>query len=113
MIDKDHFPDFVDHVSGDGDAFRKFIAWRRSMYGQSAPIPSECELDALLPVRRPNAVALASPPADQVQATWLGHASVLTQFDGWSVLCGSVDSNSAALYVELEGYACLSAAPMI
>ena len=48
--------------------------------------PSQAVLDRELPVHQPDRSALTSPPAGKVQVTWLGHASVLVQCDGWCIL---------------------------
>ena len=56
-------------------------------------MPPAEELDRRLPVRRPDASVLAAPPTDgRLQATWLGHASVLVQWDGWCVLADPIFS---------------------
>jgi hypothetical protein len=65
--------------------------WRATV--EPTPIMSEAELDEYLPVLKPSAEALASPPQDKIQVTWLGHASVLTQFNGWNVLADPVFSH--------------------
>lgn len=43
-------------------------------------------LDVVLPVIKPTQESLHNPPEDMAAATWLGHASVLTQWDGWNIL---------------------------
>ncbi len=90
VIDPSLFPGYVNHITENG--FSKLVKWRRGMRGQAAPIPTAAELDAELPVRKPDLDALAAPPADRVQATWLGHASVLVQWDGWTVLADPIFS---------------------
>lgn len=41
---------------------------------------------AAFPIVPPDAAALASPPADAVQAVWVGHATVLCQMEGVSFI---------------------------
>lgn len=43
-------------------------------------------LEKELPVLEPDQEKLRHPPGGQIQATWLGHASVLVQFDGNSFI---------------------------
>ena len=87
VIDTELFPEWEPRTFGD------FLRWRWGMRGKAAPMPPLDELQRALPVRRPDAAALAAPPTDgRLQATWLGHASVLVQFDGWSVLADPIFS---------------------
>ena len=87
MIDTTFFPDWEPRT------FRDFLKWRWGMRGQTVAMPPADELDKVLPVRRPDASALAAPPTDgRMQATWLGHASVLIQWDGWCVLADPIFS---------------------
>ena len=39
-----------------------------------------------LPVLDIDHQKLDNPPEDKIQVTWIGHASVLVQWDGWNVL---------------------------
>jgi len=89
VIDPELFPDYVDHLKG---GFSVIMKWRRSMRGQTAPLPPPDELEKLLPVSKPSKALLTSPPAELCQATWLGHASVLTQWEGWTVLADPIFS---------------------
>ena len=88
VIDTELFPDWVDHISDVSGVFK----WKWGMRGKTAPMPSAAELDKLLPVRMPDADALASPPAGAAQVTWLGHASCLVQWEGWTVLADPIFS---------------------
>ena len=81
----EHFPAWIEH------GFSGVRKWRATV--EPTPIMSEAELDESLPVLKPSAEALASPPQDKIQVTWLGHASVLTQFNGWNVLADPVFSH--------------------
>jgi N-acyl-phosphatidylethanolamine-hydrolysing phospholipase D len=80
------FPRWEERGGGD------FLKWRWAMRGQAAPLPPPEELERLLPVLAPDAAALGAPAADRVQATWLGHASVLVQWQGWTVLADPIFS---------------------
>lgn len=48
------------------------------------------ELEEHLPVLKPDKVTLDSPPDDAVQVTWIGHATVLVQMDGFNILTDPV-----------------------
>lgn len=88
VIDTELFPDWVDHISDVSGVFK----WKWGMRGKTAPMPSARELDELLPVRAPDAAALAAPPESAAQVTWLGHASCLVQWEGWTVLADPIFS---------------------
>ncbi|KAK3102802.1 hypothetical protein FSP39_014016 [Pinctada imbricata] len=53
---------------------------------------SKEELDKHLPIERVNFNKLENPPEKAIQVMWIGHASVLVQFDGISILCDPVFS---------------------
>ena len=85
----EHFPAFIDH------GFSGFRKWRRTV--EPIPTLSPEELEQALPVSKPSAAALASPPQGAVmQVAWLGHASVLAQWDGWNVLADPIFSHRCA-----------------
>ena len=85
----EHFPSFIDH------GFSGFRKWRRTV--EPIPTLSPEELEQSLPVSKPSAAALASPPQGAVmQVAWLGHASVLAQWDGWNVLADPIFSHRCA-----------------
>jgi len=48
------------------------------------------ELDKTLPVLKPDKATLDSPPPNDVQVTWIGHATVLVQMDGLNILTDPV-----------------------
>jgi N-acyl-phosphatidylethanolamine-hydrolysing phospholipase D len=100
----EHFPGFVDH------GFSGFRKWRRTV--EPIPTLSPEELERSLPVSKPSAAALASPPQGPVmQVAWLGHASVLAQWDGWSVLADPIFSHRCAP-VQFAGPARVRPAPV-
>ena len=88
VIDKKLFPGWVDHVTDVSGVLK----WKWEMMGNAAPMPSTEELDKLLPVHSPDVSALRSPPEERVQVTWLGHASCLVQWEGWTVLADPIFS---------------------
>ena len=82
---KDIFPDHVNYGAKD------FFRWRRTV--DKVPAYTEEELEEHLPVRQPDRNALETPPPGKLQSTWLGHACVLVQWDGWNVLADPVFSH--------------------
>ncbi|XP_078703413.1 N-acyl-phosphatidylethanolamine-hydrolyzing phospholipase D-like isoform X2 [Branchiostoma floridae x Branchiostoma belcheri] len=62
--------------------------------GDQSSIPSQQVLDTTLPIVTPD---FSSPvPEDGMKVTWLGHASVLVQFENISVLTDPIFSQRAA-----------------
>ncbi|XP_069142022.1 N-acyl-phosphatidylethanolamine-hydrolyzing phospholipase D-like [Argopecten irradians] len=62
-------------------------------------IPSKKqELDKHLPVQKPDFERLKTPPQSGVQATWIGHASVLVQFDGITLLTDPIFSDRCFMF---------------
>ncbi|EGD79479.1 hypothetical protein PTSG_12980 [Salpingoeca rosetta] len=55
-------------------------------------IPSAAVLDETLPVRTPDMEVLRSPPTDRMHVTWCGHAAILVQMQGQSILFDPVFS---------------------
>jgi N-acyl-phosphatidylethanolamine-hydrolysing phospholipase D len=100
---KEVFPDFIKY-----DSFADIMRWRRNT--PATPKATAEELKEL-PVLTPDPQALQSPPADLMQATWLGHASVLVQWDGWSVLADPIFSHRCAP-VQWAGPARIVPAPL-
>ena len=65
----------------------------RSLYGlKSKPFVSSQELDRQLPILRPDFDLLSKPPERGIRTTWIGHATVLIQMEGASVLMDPVFS---------------------
>lgn len=54
---------------------------------------STAKLDSELPIVRVAAETIATPPSQGIRVTWIGHATVLVQFDGISVLTDPLFSN--------------------
>jgi len=75
------FPDHKEHGLGD------VLKWRRNVV--ATPRPTAADL-AALPVLPLDTAALERPPTGQVQLTWVGHATVLCQMDGWNILCDPI-----------------------
>ncbi|XP_002741608.1 N-acyl-phosphatidylethanolamine-hydrolyzing phospholipase D-like [Saccoglossus kowalevskii] len=55
-------------------------------------IPSKRELDQTLPILIPDADEIKRPPPSGIRVTWIGHATVLVQFDGISILTDPIFS---------------------
>lgn len=57
----------------------------------NSKVPRQSEkLDQTLPVLKPDQAALDSPPPNDIQVTWIGHATVLVQMDGINILTDPV-----------------------
>jgi len=88
--------------------FRDFIKWRRN----ANPLPhyTPDHLNKILPVRTLDSKALANPPPNAMQATWLGHASCLVQWHGWNILADPLFSHRCSP-VQFAGPARLRPSP--
>ena len=51
------------------------------------------ELDKTLPVEKPDFSKLQNLPSDGLQVVWIGHATVLVQFDGVTILADPIFSD--------------------
>ncbi|CAE1307923.1 NAPEPLD [Acanthosepion pharaonis] len=49
-------------------------------------IPNQKELDVTLPLHHPDFKEFQSPPVNGTRVVWLGHATMLVQFDGVTIL---------------------------
>ena len=99
----EHFPDFEER------GFSDFVRWRRTV--EPVVTPPAAVLERELPVQTPDAAALCAPPGGAMQCTWLGHASVLVQWDGWTVLADPIFSRRCAP-VQFAGPARLRPPPL-
>ncbi len=83
---KEHFPDYIEYRN-----LADIRRWRSS--AGTTPTYSESFLTEHLPVLPPNKVLLDKGASKgSIQATWIGHASVLTQWEGWNVLADPIFS---------------------
>ncbi|XP_067932319.1 N-acyl-phosphatidylethanolamine-hydrolyzing phospholipase D-like [Watersipora subatra] len=64
----------------------KMCRYFRDRFSSNAPTPTRDEYDRNLPVIKPQLSKLQNPPEGKLQYMWIGHATVLYQFDGWNVL---------------------------
>nr|XP_002741609.1 PREDICTED: N-acyl-phosphatidylethanolamine-hydrolyzing phospholipase D-like [Saccoglossus kowalevskii] len=55
-------------------------------------VPSKQKLDQTLPILRPNKTEIERPPPSGIRITWIGHATVLVQFDGITILTDPIFS---------------------
>ena len=90
VLDEKHFPN-LDH---DG-SFKYFWKWRRTIE-EKVIVPPQNELEEKLPVLPIDKDKLENPPQNKMQVTWLGHASVLVQWDGWNVVADPIFSHRCA-----------------
>jgi N-acyl-phosphatidylethanolamine-hydrolysing phospholipase D len=71
--------------------FPKYLLYHFSTPDKQEIPTSDAELDAALPIYKPD---LRPPPARRgMRLTWLGHATVLAQFDGVTVLTDPIFSD--------------------
>ncbi|KAK3106132.1 hypothetical protein FSP39_013372 [Pinctada imbricata] len=70
--------------------FKNLIKLMRSK--DSSNIPNQTELDKILPVEKPDFDKLRAPPSDKIQVVWIGHATVLVQLDGITILADPIFS---------------------
>ncbi|XP_077976947.1 N-acyl-phosphatidylethanolamine-hydrolyzing phospholipase D-like isoform X2 [Glandiceps talaboti] len=62
----------------------------------NSSVPSKQQLDQTLPILKPNEKELERPPDCGVRVTWIGHATVLVQFDGVTILTDPIFSQRCA-----------------
>jgi N-acyl-phosphatidylethanolamine-hydrolysing phospholipase D len=106
VLDKRQFPD----AEVESPGFSTIWKWRSTC--PANPVMSLEEIQRELPVLIPSQEALAHPPADKMQVTWLGHASVLTQWDKWNVLFDPIFSERCSP-TQLLGPRRLQAPPLL
>ena len=101
VLDEKEFPDIVT-AEKEKSPFLTFLKWQATTK-EKIIVPSKKELDEKLPVQMADKIKLnnvpgSSPTTDpeDIQVTWLGHACVLVQFDGWSILADPVFSHRCA-----------------
>jgi hypothetical protein len=97
VLDKNAFPEYKNYLGGSN-----VFAWRWAMRGKTVPIPTEDVLAKELPVLTPEFSVRSNGVVkrdcgkggvgNKTFVTWLGHASVLVEFDGWTVLADPVFS---------------------
>ncbi|XP_038066940.1 N-acyl-phosphatidylethanolamine-hydrolyzing phospholipase D-like [Patiria miniata] len=90
--------DVTSSVLRNGCYVNPWTTWRELSFGsglkfmctRSERLPSAQELDQILPVLTPD---FSAPPSSGIKVTWLGHASLLVQFDGVSILTDPIFSS--------------------
>ncbi|CAB4011288.1 N-acyl-phosphatidylethanolamine-hydrolyzing phospholipase D-like [Paramuricea clavata] len=76
---------------GDGDIPSKRAAIYFLTESNLSNVPGEEELNKTLPVHK-LCPEVSRPPDKGIRITWIGHASVLVQFDGYSILADPIFS---------------------
>eukprot|EP00898_Chlorokybus_atmophyticus_P007900 jgi/Chlat1/8110/Chrsp75S07566 len=82
------WPSFTPHQSG----LVTFLKLRFQEWDTKRSEATKEVVDAL-PVKPPDWERIAAPPEGHVQATWIGHASFLLQFDGVTILTDPIWSD--------------------
>ena len=86
-----------------GDLFKMiFSTWTSKKKSFSPklidnPSPSQKELERAFPPATPNLEQLRNPVPQEIQATWIGHSTVLVQIGGISVLTDPIFGNCGPL----------------
>lgn len=57
-------------------------------------------LEENLPVQTPDLHKMSNPPRNRMQATWMGHSSILVQMGGWNVLADPIFSERCSPVAE-------------
>ncbi|KAJ8299465.1 hypothetical protein KUTeg_023525 [Tegillarca granosa] len=68
-------------------------------------IPCKHDLDKTLPVNKEDVKKLESIPKDGIQIMWIGHASMVVQFDGLTILTDPIFSHRCSP-VQMKGVGC-------
>ncbi|XP_038068615.1 N-acyl-phosphatidylethanolamine-hydrolyzing phospholipase D-like [Patiria miniata] len=98
-LDPRKMEDVTSSVLRDGCFVNPWDTWREPSFGtglkfmftrSESRLPSKQELDQILPVLTPD---FSAPPNSGIKVTWLGHASLLVQFDGVSILTDPIFSS--------------------
>lgn len=86
VLDRNHFPEVIEYST-----LSDLVRWKTE--AEPHPTYSQEFLEKELPVLAPSKEKLAAGAAEgKIQATWLGHASVLVQFNGWNVIVDPIFS---------------------
>lgn len=73
-------------------SLRELLKFLRQLYFEFQP-PSRDELDRTFRLQNLQWERLQNPSQHGIQMTWIGHASVLIQLNGWNILADPVFSN--------------------
>ncbi|CAH1784122.1 unnamed protein product [Owenia fusiformis] len=79
------------------------LKWRMTQNDQSNIPKKKEELDETLPVQDVDINEISQPPKNGMRVTWMGHASVLVQFDEISVLTDPVFSERCSPMPSIMG----------
>ncbi|XP_022081578.1 uncharacterized protein LOC110974316 isoform X2 [Acanthaster planci] len=86
----------------DGRYVNPWDTWREPSAGSAlkffcmrshSGVPSKEVLEQTLPVLTPDPSKIDTPPTSGINVTWIGHASLLVQFDGVSILTDPIFSS--------------------
>ena len=78
------------------DISRSAIPWQQITLSPPLHTPPLCRRLAGRPLHQLDYAALAAPPPGEVQAAWVGHASVLVQMEGVTFITDPVLSQRAS-----------------
>mmetsp|Transcript_23183 Transcript_23183/g.35259 ORF Transcript_23183/g.35259 Transcript_23183/m.35259 type:complete len:394 (-) Transcript_23183:31-1212(-) len=87
--ERDSWPTFVAPTAR--NTF-KFLAGNANQVILGNGLPSEEELDKMLPMKAVDWATLRDPKPDKLQSTWVGHSTLVVQMGGWNIITDPIFS---------------------